>query len=263
MQTTDLTRSRKNLTLRTWNKRVLFYTALLFGLLLINFYAARLASHVSVRKPIDFINSIEDLEKKNLELYIRQGTATLDSFRYAGEGNPRKRIWHNQLSKSPKFVPETLEETWKSLLEQPNSIILINHNRFLDWLDRQPSLSICDFHIAIIEAVELGFGFNKDFPFLDAMNYQLFQMKEQGLLAKLKTNWTSGSERIEEPVREEFCFRSGNNAWQGVSFGSVAGLFTMLLSASIVAFVLVVFEFFKVCPPAVSHQANIQVTVHK
>lgn len=114
-----MTTSRKNLTLsdfctQTLNKRMLFYTALLFGLLQINFYAARLASHVSMRKPVDFIKSIEDLEKRSLELYIRQDTATLDSFKYAGEENPRKKIWHNQISKSPKFMPETLEKQWKS-----------------------------------------------------------------------------------------------------------------------------------------------------
>ena len=54
--------------------------SLISGDLTLQFMSAHLVSHLSVDEPQQAFNSIHDIEKLGLDLYIRGGTATADAF---------------------------------------------------------------------------------------------------------------------------------------------------------------------------------------
>ena len=147
--------------------RILFFTSLVFGLLLLNVFSAGLASHLSVTLPPKAVENVEDIESHGLSLFVMGGGGTLYTFTSAGPETTEYRIWKNQLSTNPDYyTPLKNEDQIANFLGDEKGVMLTNPNRFKSWRSENKDVG-CKFMVAPRNlVVRYGWPMNKKFPYV-------------------------------------------------------------------------------------------------
>ena len=224
-----------------WSMRIVALSCLVFSVLAANSFSARLASLLSVKVQPNAIESINDIERFGLNLFVLGGTATLDTFAFAPSHSVERRLWLDRISTHSRFTPYTYDEVIANFLAEANdSAMLVNPQRIKLWINENRQLG-CKMNI-LPRSLKIRFAYpaRKDFPYLEAFNYHIGKMKETGLLEKLKSKWIYPVELSQEYM----CLDPYSDEPEGVDFTSVDILFYFLISGCASSLIVLLMEKF-------------------
>eukprot|EP00094_Tigriopus_californicus_P009099 TCALIF_08772-PA protein Name:"Similar to Nmdar1 Glutamate [NMDA] receptor subunit 1 (Drosophila mojavensis)" AED:0.33 eAED:0.33 QI:0/0/0/0.5/1/1/2/0/732 len=169
--------------------RILLYTSLLLGILFVNILSARLASLLSVQLEDDPVNQFEDVIDKELELFVQGQSSREEFFSLANKGSAANYIWETQLKDDPYQRPPTMVDVINNAFESDEGVIWTNPVVYKYWAVRNKSKA-CEMSLRRERrSIHHSFGVRKDWPYLQAMNYQLLKFIENGLISQLQAEW--------------------------------------------------------------------------
>ena len=221
--------------------RLIALSCLIFGFLTVNVFSAFLTSFISVRIETGKINSIEDIEKFGLNLFVLGGTATLDTFSKALPGTVERRMYEDQIKTDTRFTPPNPNAMIDAFVAELDSgtpaAMLINPQQILYWIDENRNIG-CSFN-RLGRNAKLRFAIpaRKDFPYMDAFNYQLTKFKESGLIAKAKRKWIWPLDKSTEFMCSSYNWETAL-ALDGVGFDTIDTLFLFLGVGSVIGLAL-------------------------
>ena len=77
--------------------RILVFTALAFGFIVINAFSAGLSSALSVKVVDDAVNTVADVAAHGYVMFTQGGTSMQDYFSKANEGSAERELWDTQV----------------------------------------------------------------------------------------------------------------------------------------------------------------------
>lgn len=83
--------------------KVLFFTAVVFGFVIFATFGALLTSYLSVSKNTNVYDTLEDIDKANLDVFVLGGTSYEGIFSQAKPDTPGRSIWDKKLKDSVLF----------------------------------------------------------------------------------------------------------------------------------------------------------------
>ncbi|XP_066955752.1 glutamate receptor ionotropic, kainate 2-like [Macrobrachium rosenbergii] len=163
--------------------RIVFWTAYVFGVMILTSYSAKLVSFLTVTGNGLLFDSLEDLRALgNYRLGILKGSVLEDFFR-----KPTFRVyWNSLIAPYEDTLPLTYEELRGSALASPKYGYVGSYE-----VQRLDPIGACTFRSArqhlLFNDGSLAWG--KGFPYGPVLNHYINKMRETGILHKLKLKW--------------------------------------------------------------------------
>ncbi|XP_064109665.1 probable glutamate receptor [Macrobrachium nipponense] len=163
--------------------RIVFWTAYVFGVMVLTSYSAKLVSFLAVTGNGLLFDSLEDLRALgNYRLGILKGSVLEDFFR-----KPTFRVyWNSLIAPYEDTLPLTYEELRGSALASPKYGYVGSYE-----VQRLDPIGACTFRSArqhlLFNDGSLAWG--KGFPYGPVLNHYINKMRETGILHKLKLKW--------------------------------------------------------------------------
>jgi len=160
-----------------------------FVVILISSYIANLVAFLNEDpQPTEreMIESVDDLARQNRVKYgAVQGGATAAFFRDSWE-DVYRRIWASMNNVDDAFV-QSYNEGIEKVQDEDGKYALFAESTVVDYLvNRRCELKQVG---GLLDSKSYGIGLPKDSPFYEPINTALLQLKEDGVLTKLKRKW--------------------------------------------------------------------------
>ncbi|XP_063876644.1 glutamate receptor ionotropic, kainate glr-3-like isoform X2 [Scylla paramamosain] len=182
--------------------KIVFFSGLWMGLVLLTCYSAILVSILTTRQPQLPFKDFEGLLKNpNWNLGVRTNTALADSLALAPVGSPMRMSWEKMVGKDPiKNLPDNNDDALASVL-QGKYAFFANKEYIIYRLQRQlpvqQAMDIVDTKTDFLRR-GIGFGLQKRSPYKNLFNHVLSKMTQKGHLNRLKRKWWPNIDRNPE-----------------------------------------------------------------
>ncbi len=207
--------------------RILSLTCLFFGIFFTNVFSARLASTLSVQRLTKEIASMEDVLRRDYDLYVPEGSSFSEALKRSSKGSPSRRLWDERVSKSPHLHPPAaeLEELFMGRAARGGGGAAVMGWSVEAWIARDPSAG-CGLYQVPLPAVDSGaYPLRKDWPYREALSLSVVKGRESGVFDRISEQWAPHSQ-------EETCGGRGpagdRKEFRSVDMGSLWQFFMPL-----------------------------------
>lgn len=224
--------------------RILLMTTFLLGLMFSITFSARLISSLSVRKQVNNLATLEQVEAEGVEMFIPGFGADFTLYSEASPNTIEGRLWQNKIGRSPEF--HTNPYSLQALIghHSTEAVALGYQNVVDEYRSRNPEVG-CKLQTSKMPFFDgrLHFPFRPDFPYLKVFSFQLQKMEQSGIIDKLVQKWVKNIE-----LNEEFmCQHSSQNEVTQVTFASVTKFFYTIGFGIVAGLSLLVLELVIIC----------------
>ena len=177
--------------LNTLSMRILFASGIFFGLLSYTVFGALLTSFLSVRIPIEVVDSLEAIHKGDLNVYVLGGSFFEGIFSHASPNSIAGHIWEHTLKdqyelRSPNF--DTLINGFYNT--EDNAVFFTNRRAFSYWVSKNKAEG-CEMAPTTVSFVSVAnnLGFKRGFKYKSLFDYHIHKLRESGMIDKWIKDW--------------------------------------------------------------------------
>ncbi|KAK3876549.1 hypothetical protein Pcinc_018677 [Petrolisthes cinctipes] len=173
--------------------KLVFFSGLWMGLILLTCYSAMLVSILTTRQPqLPFKDFQELLQNPDWNLGVRTNTALADSLALAPTNSPMKLSWEKFVGKDPiNNLPSNNDDALASVLKGKYAFFANKEYiiyRLQTQLPLAQAMDIVDTRTDFLRR-GIGFGLQKRSPYRNLINHVLSKMTQKGHLNRLKRKW--------------------------------------------------------------------------
>ncbi|XP_042230992.1 glutamate receptor ionotropic, delta-1-like [Homarus americanus] len=216
--------------------KIVFFSGMWMGMILLTCYSAILVSILTTRQPkLPFKDFQALLDNPDWNLGVRTNTALADSLALAPPNSPMRLSWEHIVGKDPaNNLPSNNDDALTNVLKGKYAFFA-NKEYIIYRLQRKlplkQAMDIVDTNTDFLKR-GIGFGLQKESPYKNLFNYVLTKMTQKGHLNRLKRKWWPNIDRNPDPH------------YPTPGFNEVFTLFIILGAGTILAVVFLMCEWF-------------------
>ncbi|KAJ7387560.1 hypothetical protein OS493_000891 [Desmophyllum pertusum] len=202
-----------------------------FILILISTYTANLAAFFTIKRTVETINSLEELESQKETKYGVLNTGSVKKF-FENSEDPLHLGMFSHMREYHTFVNTTSEGVKKARNE---NYAYITEKPYLEYYNQQKP---CNTRLLnnLLQAKGYGIGLQKNSPYTNKISVAILALRERTFIEKTRRKWWDERSQCPKPSQ------SKTGTTQSLDVDNMAGVFLVLLSGVIVSLVLVVIE---------------------
>ena len=219
--------------------RILFISSLLFGLISFTVFGALLTSYLSVKMPVEQLDSLEDVEMLDLDIYLLGGSSFEGFFSTAPVGTINQRLWDKKLSKSREFRDPNYDNLLTKFIDNEKSVFLTNGKPYSFWVANNKEIG-CSMTRKKVRLARItnNLGIKKNFAFKDVFNYHLHKARESGLIRLWSLDWLERFDQTEKYI----CSSVRHEGPIGLALENVSLAFYVVLAGAGFSAIVILFE---------------------